>query len=217
MTGTIVKRPYHSPLRQAQAEATRTKILDAALGLFARQGYGATSITAIARASGVAPETVYAAFGSKRAIIDALVSVAAPPGMVEGILTTWEAHHGDHRAQLGRMATFAVDFWARNDALAAVFRQGTGETEIGQEWSSRQVARRELFGRLIAAWPASVLRPGLDHPTAADLLWALASDELFQLLVRERDWTPARYREWLAAAMAREVLAPDGRPGSTAD
>ena len=42
------KRPYHSPLRQEQALATRQRILDAALELFGAQGYGATSIAAVA-------------------------------------------------------------------------------------------------------------------------------------------------------------------------
>src|SRR4026208_638504 len=61
------KRPYHSPLRQEQALATRQRILDAALELFGAQGYGATSIAAVAREAGGVPETIYATLGSTRA------------------------------------------------------------------------------------------------------------------------------------------------------
>ena len=42
MSDTIVKRPYRSPLRAAQAEATRQRILEAGLELFAERGYPAT-------------------------------------------------------------------------------------------------------------------------------------------------------------------------------
>jgi AcrR family transcriptional regulator len=207
MSEDIIKRPYHSPLRKAQAKATRVKVLDAALGLFARHGYGATSIASVAREAGVVPETIYAAFGSKRGIIDGLVATALPPGAVAELQAAWAARAGDPRGQLSLVAAFAADFWSRNDALAAVFRQGTGDAEIGHEWSTRQAARRELLGGLVAAWPATDLRPGIDHRAAADLVWALASDELFHLLVRECGWTADRFRAWLADALVREVLA----------
>ena len=68
-TSSVAKRPYRSPLREAQAAATRTRILDAALDTFLERGYAGTSVAAIARAAGVSPETVYATFGTKRGIV----------------------------------------------------------------------------------------------------------------------------------------------------
>src|SRR3954471_22225827 len=94
------KRRYHSPLRQEQALATRTRILDAALTLFGSQGYGATSISAIAREAGVVAETIYATFGSKRGIIDGLVERAAPPTVVGEIKRVWAEAAGGPAAQL---------------------------------------------------------------------------------------------------------------------
>ena len=52
--------------RQEQAEATRVRIAEAARRLFAANGYGATSIDAIAKDAGVATRTIYSAFGTKR-------------------------------------------------------------------------------------------------------------------------------------------------------
>src|ERR1044072_9021567 len=89
------KRPYHSPLRQEQALATRQRILDAALDLFGAQGYGSTSIASIAREAGVVPETIYATFGSKRGIIDGLTERAAPPQVLAGLDRAWNAKGGD--------------------------------------------------------------------------------------------------------------------------
>src|SRR4051812_22078410 len=126
MTEGMDKRRYHSPLRQEQALATRTRILDAALALFGRQGYGTTSIAAVAREAGVVSETIYATFGSKRGIIDGLVERATPAQVLAELDGQWNARAGDPWAQLGIVATFSTQFWSRNDALAMVFRRGTG-------------------------------------------------------------------------------------------
>src|SRR5262245_26084593 len=72
-TSSVAKRRYRSPLREAQAAATRARILDAALQELSAGGYAATSVAAIAKAAGVSPETIYAVFGSKRGIVDALL------------------------------------------------------------------------------------------------------------------------------------------------
>src|ERR1051326_2705000 len=69
-------RPYHSPQRQQQAQGTRQQIVDGAGRLFTQDGYFGTTIEAIAQEARVAVPTVYAAFGSKRAILSALIDVA---------------------------------------------------------------------------------------------------------------------------------------------
>jgi AcrR family transcriptional regulator len=204
---TIVKRPYHSPLRRAQAEETRNRILDAALPLFAGQGYAATTIAAIAAEAGVVPETVYATFRSKRGIIDGLSQRAAPEGLVQSLHEAWAERAGDPPAQLDYVAGFATDFWHANDDLAGVFRHGTGDAEIGDIWAGRQADRREMFAGFVRQWPRGVLKSGVTKDQAADAIWALASPELFHLLVRERGWPLMRYRAWLADALRSAVLA----------
>ena len=202
------KRRYHSPLRQEQALATRERILDAALGLFSQNGYGSTSIAAVAREAGVVPETIYATFGSKRGIVDGLIERTVPPQVIADLGDAWSAA-GSPAKQVVVLATFATAFWSRNDALATVFRLGTGEADIADEWSKRQSDRRGLFGRLVGTWPQTALRKDLrrDRERAADIVWALTSNELFHLLVRERGWPAEAYEAWLADTLRRELLA----------
>ena len=66
---TNVKRPYDSTRRREQARENRERIIQAAHDLFVREGYGRTTISDIARAAGVADETVYAAFGNKHTLL----------------------------------------------------------------------------------------------------------------------------------------------------
>lgn len=59
-------RKYSSPIRERQANQTRTNILDATQRLFLERGYAKTTVEAIAQEAGVAKQTVYAVFRSKR-------------------------------------------------------------------------------------------------------------------------------------------------------
>jgi AcrR family transcriptional regulator len=62
-------RPYRSTLREEQAQETRLRIRKSARRLFAAQGFTETTINQIADDAGVAPQTIYAVFGSKGAIV----------------------------------------------------------------------------------------------------------------------------------------------------
>jgi AcrR family transcriptional regulator len=64
-------RTYRSDLRAEQAEATRTRILDAAIRVMAR-GVASLSIPAVARDAGVSVPTVYRHFGTKAELLAAL-------------------------------------------------------------------------------------------------------------------------------------------------
>ncbi|HZU80489.1 MAG TPA: helix-turn-helix domain-containing protein, partial [Acidimicrobiales bacterium] len=59
------RRSYRSAVREEQAAATRARIVEAAAELFGADGYGRVTIRRIAEHAGVAPDTVYAIFGSK--------------------------------------------------------------------------------------------------------------------------------------------------------
>ena len=76
MPGSAVKRrPYDSSNRARQARETRRRIVEAAAVLFVRDGYSATSISAIAEEAGVAVPTVYASLRSKASILRAVVEL----------------------------------------------------------------------------------------------------------------------------------------------
>ena len=58
-------------------ENTAQKILDAALGLFAKKGYDAVSVDEIAKAVGIKAPSIYNHFGSKQELFDAIVETTA--------------------------------------------------------------------------------------------------------------------------------------------
>ncbi|MGE0000418.1 MAG: helix-turn-helix domain-containing protein, partial [Ilumatobacteraceae bacterium] len=70
---TSDRRRYDSPLRAKRALETRAGLLDAATALFVSQGWARTGMRDVAQLAGVAVETVYSHFPSKRALLDAVV------------------------------------------------------------------------------------------------------------------------------------------------
>src|SRR3712207_2719799 len=56
---------------------TRQRVLDAAAELFAAHGFAGTSISAIRKASGVLPSSIYWEFGSKQGILAAVLEDSA--------------------------------------------------------------------------------------------------------------------------------------------
>lgn len=200
------KRPYRSPLRAEQAEATRQRIIDAGLTLFADRGYPGTSVAEIARAAGVSAETIYGSVGSKRGIIDALLAQVETERVAERARDALAARGGAPAAALDVLAELSVAFWQQHGTLARVLRNGVGDPEIGAAWVERQDGRRAIIHGLIETWPAGTLRTGLDPGRAADIAWALTSDEVHDLLVGLRDWPPEVFLAWLRSTLARELL-----------
>jgi AcrR family transcriptional regulator len=201
------KRPYRSPLRQEQAEATRRRILDAGLRLFAERGYPGTSVSEIARSAGVSAETIYASVGSKRGIIDALLAEVDTERIADRAREEVRARGDEPRTSLAILAELAASFWHDHGALAAVLRNGVGDPEIGDAWLARQAARRDLIHGLIRGWPAGALRTDLTPARAADVAWMLTSDGVYGLLVGLRGWSLPAYVAWSREALARELLA----------
>ena len=201
------KRPYRSPLRQEQAEATRQRILEAGLRLFAARGYSASSISQIALEAGVSTETIYASVGSKRGIIDALLAQVDTMRIPDQAREAAAARGGSARAAIEVLAEMATGFWAKHHVLVGVLRKGIGDPEIGEAWVERQRARRGLIHGIVSSWPRGSLPPDLDVRRASDIAWALSSDEMFDLLVGMQGWTTTAYQEWLTSSLMRELLS----------
>jgi AcrR family transcriptional regulator len=70
------RREYRSPLRARRAAETRTALLDAARRLFIASGWAGTGMRDVAAEAGVATETLYTYFPSKRALFQAVGDLA---------------------------------------------------------------------------------------------------------------------------------------------
>ena len=193
------KRRYHSPDRQRRAESTRTRIVTAARRLFARQGYAATSIEAIARAAGVAVPTIYAAMGSKRTILLALLDTIEREAGVAQLQAELEVARANPLRQLELIIDLDCRLFERNLDVLEILREArSADPSLTSVWREGGRRRRQGQASLIRAWvDARLLAPGLSTRGAADVLWAFTGPDVYRLFVVESRWPTARFRRWL--------------------
>lgn len=212
-----VKRRYRSPLREQQRRETRRRIRDAAAALFLERGYPATTMEAVAAAAGVAADTVYAVFSSKRALLKEVMDVTiAGDDRALAIAEREEAlaaqREPDHRRQLAIFAAGFTDRMERARPLDDVMRGAAAvDAEVAalrEDMQQRQ--RRQGMRMFIATLTASgPLREGLTEDDATTLLWTLASPEVHRLLRVDSGWTRERYRDWLQDTLVRTLLSAE--------
>jgi AcrR family transcriptional regulator len=200
-------RPYHSPIRQRQADETRQCIATAARGLFLANGFDGTTIEAIAREAGVAPQTVYAVFGSKRGIVAELLDRARfGPGYVDQVEKA--AHASDPADRLRLVAGIARRIFDAERAELEILR-GAGALELGAKEREREDSRREAQAGVVDVLVASKrLRKGLDVEATRDVLWTFTGRDIYRMLVLERGWASDRYEAWLGEFLVGALLRP---------
>jgi TetR/AcrR family transcriptional regulator of autoinduction and epiphytic fitness len=208
------KRRYDSSRRKQQARQTRRQILDAARQLFIERGYSGATIEAIAQAAGVATETVYASFGSKRAILSRLVEISVggderPIPLLERPGPQAVRREPDQPRQIQIFASQIAEIMTRVAPIFAVMNAAAKtEPEIAELLDRLLAERLGGMTYFISALSAQGgLRDGLDASTAAETVWALTSAEVFNLLTIQRSWSKEQYAAWLADSLTRLLLA----------
>lgn len=203
---------------QARTRRTRAAVVEAARRLFEQRGYAATTIEAISEASDTPQATVYRLFGSKLGILKAVIDVAVAGDhedvamldrpRVQELLATADPHE-----LLTRFAALLRDLMARtapvHRLLADAARSDPDAATLLDEISHQRQAGQRHVARALARTGA--LREGVRERDAADVVHALASPEVYGLLVLDRGWSGARYERWLAETLAQQLLGSTGQ------
>lgn len=208
-----LRRRYVAPRRREAAQVTRRAIVAAATRLFVERGYAATTMAAIAEATGVSHETVYATFGPKPALFRHLIEIALSgteepvPPFEREIVSQVRAEHDPARI----IELFAHAVLLLHQRLAPLFEvlstgaQSDAELRaFARELSERRIGHMRAFAADLAA--VGGLREGISIELAGDVIWAMNSPQFYLLYVRDRGWTPEFFEEWLADAWKRLLL-----------
>lgn len=212
MSGSV-KRQYRSPARAAAAAATRAHIREAAERLFVERGYAATTMREVAQSAGVGERTLYDAFPSKAELFGHTLGVATvgdeePVPVADRPEVRAAREEPDPRAAIGQFVSYAAALLDRAGDLINVSIEAAGSdpdmltaTDAGARETHRVCLAftRPLHQR-------GALRPDLTAAAAADVLYALASPHVHQLLRKHRQWSTVRYRTWLTGTLVRELL-----------
>lgn len=190
------------------AQQNRQAVLEAATALFSERGWSA-SVRDIASSAGVSVETVYTHFGSKVDLLNQVVDVAV-------------VGDDDPVALMDRPEFAALSMGSRNERATAAAALNTA---INRRTTSLLTALREAAAvepvmaqrlealresqRLTVHVAAAMVAGRKVTTVEADGLWAVLSQDVYELLSGSADWSPAQYNEWVAEAITRLLHLDD--------
>jgi AcrR family transcriptional regulator len=199
---------------QARTRRTRAAVVEAARDLFVERGYSATTVAAISESSDTPQATVYRLFSSKLGILKAVLDVSvggddrpvavADRPQVRALLADPDPHD-----QVARFASLVGDLLARtapvHRILADAGRSDHDAAALLDEISRQRQAGQRRVARSLAR--SGALRAGLRERDAGDIIHALASPEVYGLLVLDRGWRGERYKTWLTNILTDQLLS----------
>ena len=201
------RKPYRSPRRAEQLDATRRRILAVARKLFGERGYTATTMEAIAAESDLAVPTVYKNFGNKRKLlldlVDESINVRVPRGY-ETLLSRPTPHE-----RLQAVAELCVELASAAADVVSIVVSAAGVDPRFAKMANRMAEGRRSNAALIARSLAKdkALRPGCSVEQARDVIYALAGPEMYEMLVTRSGWSNEQFATWLADILVASVLA----------
>lgn len=183
------------------------------MGLFLERGYVATTVDAIAREAGVAPATVYQAFGTKQAILARAldVSIAGDDAPLALLDREWvQAVAGDQDAgrRLASVVGHAAGVAVRTAPIKEVMRDAAATEPavwdlIREDDRRRHQTQRALVHLVIGD---ASLRTGIDRDGAAATFYALVNSHTFLVLRDELGWDGEAWTRWLTGILQREIF-----------
>lgn len=187
----------------------------AAHQLFVAHGFTATTVADIARAAEVSAPTVYAAFGTKTALLKTCVDIAIAGdedevAVVDRPLAEWVYDTDDPREVLSRYAVMMGELAGRAGPIYDVLVRAADAEPALADLLADMERQRLRAATIVAEAVASRggLPPGRTVEEARDTVWICNAPELFVTVTRKRRWSTKRYVEWSRNTLLRLVADP---------
>jgi AcrR family transcriptional regulator len=203
----VAARTYEQRRRAEAAAETRRRILDAVLERLREAPSEPVSVEQIAEMAGVARSTVYAIFGSRAGLFDAVAADVLEGSGYERLLDA--KHEPDAREHLRAGLRSATEMLATDpDVVRALYSMARlDERAVGGAVRLREERRARGMKRVARRLgEQKLLRPGLSVKDAENTLWVLTSFESFDLLHTDRGLAPAAVAELLIETAERALL-----------
>jgi AcrR family transcriptional regulator len=201
-------------LRAARVLANEEKILRAAHQLFVRDGYQATTLTAVADAAGVAHRTVYVRFGTKAALLKRVIGLALVGDLAPVDVVHREWYHSATTAPTldARITAFAAGsarlMASAADVIAVAKEAEPTEPVLAAAASAGRSATREAVRTFwMRARDDGLLPTHTDLTWLADTTSVLAHADTYLLMRQTLRMTPPRYQKWIATTLRRLASA----------
>ena len=204
----MATRSYEQGARAEEAERTRMRIIDAVFERLREAPAEPVAIDRIASMAGVARSTVYAVFGSRAGLFDAVGrELAARSGYARLVDAKHQSDARDHlRAGIrafSEMVAANRDIYRALHSMAQLDEGAVGGSRSRIE-EERGGGMQRLAGRLAEQ---GVLREGLSAEEAENVLWLLTGFDAVDALYTGRGLSVERTIEVLTDTAERALYA----------
>lgn len=208
-----VPRSRQKRVGDALRQDTRNRLLQAAADEFPVHGYAATTVTKLAAAAGVSVQTLYLAWGSKRALLRGYMDNALAGGVGSPEDAAKRFTGLVPRERLTELAALVTEIAERAATGWRLYRDAAAiDPEIAADWDELQMLRHRTITRVLHPIPAAALAGGLTPKHAVDTAWTIASPESHDLLVRRLGYPLDEFRAWMEDTLIRSILRPEDGP-----
>jgi AcrR family transcriptional regulator len=204
----VATRRYEQRRRAETAEQTRHRIIDAVAERLTKAPAEPVSLEQIAEMAGVARSTIYAIFGSRAGLFDAVGLDAAERAGYGKLLEA--VQHPDAREHLrGGMRASTEMYAGYRDLRRALFSMAQlDEDAVGGSVRRIEEERTAGMARLARRLAEQgELRTDVTVEEAENILWVLTSFESFDLLYTGRRLASEAVANLLIATAERALLA----------
>ncbi|VXB37252.1 TetR/AcrR family transcriptional regulator [Arthrobacter sp. 9V] len=207
------RRGYDASRRRQAAEASRQTVIDRARHLLLTQGFGGTTVTQVATASGVSSETIYKSFGGKAGLVRAIQQQSLlgskqsaaeqrselAQRTAEDPLTLMH-HFGLLAAEVSPLVV-PINLLIRDAALTGHSAMAALLQEVEEARHGRMLRNAQhLLDR-------GFLRADVSAEQAADVMFACTAPELFEVLVMKRGWTAEQFGSFIASTLMANLAS----------
>ena len=209
-----VKRSYDASRRREQARARRLDVVLAARDLFERDGFRATTISAIAARAGVSPESIYKGFGGKAALAKAVFDIVIagddePVPVAERPAMQAVRDEPDVRRKIAMFVEGLAQRQARSAKVQILIRDGRHVDDslvpVWAKLNDEGLVGMTMLGRHLL--DSGQLRDGIDLAEVRDVLWNYLAIDTYERLVLTQGWPLERYSRWLARAITSALCS----------
>jgi AcrR family transcriptional regulator len=202
----MATRAYEQRARADEAARTRLRIIEAVFRRLREAPAEPVAVDEIAGIAGVARSTVYAIFGSRSGLFDAVGRELAERSGYASLLEAKDEEDARDYLRTGIRAASEIlaanrDIYRALHSMAQLDEQAVGGA-VRRKEEERAAGMRRLAGRLAEQ---GVLRKGLSAKDAEHVLWVLTSFESFDSLYTGRHMSTARAVELLIATAERAL------------
>ena len=207
-----VKRPYHSPRREAQANETKKVILETATKLFTQLGFRDTTVKQVAELASVSEQTVYNVFDDKVGLLYAVGMLAITGGDSEPAEALEALRvEPDPMTRIRMAAHFTREQWQQGALEIDLMLSNTDSKDPRlAEMAERAVDYKLDINRAFCAvlFPDNIRRSDMTQEEIATFITAVDTGPSITTLLL-LGWTMDDYEDWITRLLTL-FLEPPG-------